>query len=315
MKRILCFFLPVVLLGIWPLQAHCGDFASERLLPLPQAEARETIQAWLKSNGFHPNLAGGNVYDDGGILLNSSSNETKWSIRLHPHSALATRVEARLQAEEEGGRFDALWGYVDAYLANRQGSAETGTRHIPAPVDSARRAAVCIQAERQGTTFKLSGFAIDHQGLIASTAHDLKLGQTVTVTLTNGVKTDGRVVRLDADLDLSLIQVPERFPTVVVLSDGRYLPLANDTLFACGCPEAAMQGVQSGSLYGPPRRVAGQLLWQVQMHIEPGSSGSPVFDEAGRLVAVVKGRYRGANHIGFLIPYGTLLEFLEKNLK
>jgi serine protease Do len=48
------------------------------------------------------------------------------------------------------------------------------------------------------------------------------------------------------------------------------------------------------------------------MHIEHGSSGSPFFDAQGRLAAVVKGRYRGTDSIGFLIPFETLLRFLDR---
>jgi serine protease Do len=49
------------------------------------------------------------------------------------------------------------------------------------------------------------------------------------------------------------------------------------------------------------------------MKIYPGSSGSPVFDVQGNLVAVVKGRYRGSESIGFLIALETLLDFIREN--
>jgi serine protease Do len=51
------------------------------------------------------------------------------------------------------------------------------------------------------------------------------------------------------------------------------------------------------------------------MHVHPGSSGSPVFDLQGNLVAVVKGRYRDAETVGFLIPYATLMNFIGSNQK
>ena len=53
-------------------------------------------------------------------------------------------------------------------------------------------------------------------------------------------------------------------------------------------------------------------LWQVRMKINHGSSGSPVFDSQGRLAAIVKGRFRGTESIGFLIPFESILQFLEK---
>jgi len=48
------------------------------------------------------------------------------------------------------------------------------------------------------------------------------------------------------------------------------------------------------------------------METLPGCSGSPVFDGQGRFVSVVKGRYRGTETIGFLIPRATVLEFLKE---
>jgi serine protease Do len=47
------------------------------------------------------------------------------------------------------------------------------------------------------------------------------------------------------------------------------------------------------------------------MEIYPGSSGSPVFDGEGNLVAVVKGRHRGTDSVGFLIPFETIVEFAK----
>ena len=46
------------------------------------------------------------------------------------------------------------------------------------------------------------------------------------------------------------------------------------------------------------------------MTIHPGSSGSPVFDAQGQLVAMIKGRFRGNSTVGFLTPLETIIEFL-----
>jgi serine protease Do len=317
MKFILCVcFSMTVLLGSVSFQAH-GDeqFAYERLLPVPLSETREAVLRWLNSHGFHRVQVAGNPLNDSGVQIAAQKKDTAWTIRLQPHSALGTRVEVVLSRDEISGQIDAFWAYLDERLETGPSRSAAQMRDLPVPVENLRKAAVCIHARRNGTPFQLSGFAIDRTGLIATTAHDLKAGQTVIVKLYNGVQMNGQVVRLDAGRDLSLIQVQEALETVVSLREGRYMPAVNDALFACGCPGSESHSIQTGSLYGPPRKVAGQLLWQVHMQIEPGSSGSPVFDEMGRVVAVVKGRYRGAHHIGFLIPYETLLEFLEINLK
>jgi serine protease Do len=98
----------------------------------------------------------------------------------------------------------------------------------------------------------------------------------------------------------------------VSLQDGRYLLRNGEPLFAVTCPVNNISGIQPGFLDGPPRRVQGLPLWQVRMHIAHGSSGSPVFDAQGRLAAIITGRFRGTDSIGFLIPFETLLHFLEK---
>jgi len=303
------FCLPIILLGALSLQAHCEPFSCERFFPVPVSEAREAVTIWLANNGFH-NVQIEGAVENGGVLLKAQIRETVWSIRMHPHSALATRVEVVSEKDKNPSRLDSFWGYLEEYLGNGD-PTKTSMRVIPAPVEKLRKAAVCIYAERNHIPFQLSGFAIGHQGLIATTAHDLELGQTVSIKLHDGRTSNGRVVKLDADRDLCLIKAPEFHETIVSWRSGRYMPDINDALFAFGCPASGRQSLQTGSFYGPPRRVAGQLLWQVRMQVEPGSSGSPVFDGTGRVVAVVKGRYRGAHQIGFLIPFETLLEFME----
>jgi S1-C subfamily serine protease len=51
-------------------------------------------------------------------------------------------------------------------------------------------------------------------------------------------------------------------------------------------------------------------LWEVRMETIPGSSGGPAFDAGGNLAGLVKGRFRGTKDQGYLIPVGTILEFL-----
>jgi serine protease Do len=48
------------------------------------------------------------------------------------------------------------------------------------------------------------------------------------------------------------------------------------------------------------------------METPPGSSGSPVFDREGKMVAMIKGRYRGTHSTGFLIPLETVVKFLNE---
>ncbi|RJQ77350.1 MAG: serine protease [Desulfobacteraceae bacterium] len=309
MKLTARFCLPMLLLWTGALPARVEPIHIERIFSMPLSEMEEILTSWLKNNGFqNPRV----THDQRGVQLEAGRSHVNWTIRLYAHSALATRVEVQSSADRDDRQWDALWGYLEDYLNKSEKKPKVNLPAIPEAVRNHQSAIVCIYAERSGVPFQFSGFAVGREGLIATTAHDLKLGQTVSVHLHDERQMNGRVVKLDAHRDLSLIKVPENLDSVVSITGGRHVPGIDDVLFACGCARSESGGIQVGVLDGVPRRVEGLPLWQVRMHIEPGSSGSPVFDAMGRVTGVVKGRYKGTVQVGFLIPFETLLSFMEK---
>ena len=68
------------------------------------------------------------------------------------------------------------------------------------------RAVVCIFAQNNRNDIQFSGFFIDSNGLIVSTAHDFQLHQNVSVLLHDGREVPGRVVRIDPHRDLTLVK-------------------------------------------------------------------------------------------------------------
>jgi serine protease Do len=161
---------------------------------------------------------------------------------------------------------------------------------------------------------QFTGFIVDPEGLILCTAHDLSLHQNVTVTFYDAASAAGTVSWLDLEKDLALIDCSIRDRAFVSLVNGRNLLGMGERVFSIGCPNNLKGTLAPGIINGPPRLVNDQPLWQVNMDIFPGSSGSPVFDARGHLVAMVKGRYRGTSTVGFLTPLETIIAFLtEKN--
>lgn len=262
------------------------------------------ITPWLKNNGFRLSHPAGELP---GLQIEANKPGVHWSIRLHSHSPLATRIQVQTAQGQSDPRLVPFWRHLDDYvMLQRPGSVSAV---IPQTVLDLLDAIVCIYADREGSPLQLSGFGIDRRGIIVSTAHDLQVGQTLSVHFRDGSATTGRVTALDAHRDLCLIRVPEPLQVVIPIQDGQFMPDREDRLFVLGCPPAGQDGIHCATLDGP-RRVAGLPLWQVRTTIAPGSSGSPVLDNRGRLAAVVKGRYRGSNAVGFLIPFETLLQFL-----
>ncbi len=185
---------------------------------------------------------------------------------------------------------------------------------IPKTVSAHIKATVCIHLTTAGSQKQVSGFFIGaRENLLISTAHDLIALEEITVRLSDGREVPGQVLQLDPDIDLALIRVESPSSTTISIAQSRNLLSLGDRLYTIGCPIDREGTVTPGTVNSPPRRAGGHLLWQVKMDILPGNSGSPVFDDRGRLVAVVKGRHRVKKSIGFLIPMETVYDFIEAN--
>ena len=240
-----------------------------------------------------------------------------WQIHLKQQSALATRVQVLLAGEEQPGHIlpGELWDHISAYITHPSGGQGTkleGSGHdVPAAVLSRIESVVCIKEKTEDGEVQCSGFIVDDDGLIVCTAHDLKDRKEVTVFFYDGSEVRGRVVKRDPHRDLALIRIDSKLSAHIPLAGGRAMIGMGERLYSIGCPVNLIGTVFAGVMNGPKRRADDQIFWQVDMKIYPGSSGSPVFDVTGNLVAVVKGRYRGTDSVGFLIPLGTVLEFVK----
>jgi len=181
---------------------------------------------------------------------------------------------------------------------------------IPKAVLEKIEASVCLHTTELGESVEFSGFFIDER-LILSTAHGLKEHQEIAVITSTGIKFMGEILNLDFDRDLALIRIQADREKTISLETGRNILGRSEKVYSIGCPINVQGTVHAGMINGPPRRVDQHPLWQVFMEIQPGRSGSPVFDEQGALVAVIKGRYRGTGTTGFLIPLETIMDFLN----
>jgi serine protease Do len=153
---------------------------------------------------------------------------------------------------------------------------------------------------------------VDKQGLVLSTIHDVETFDDITVTLYDGREIKGDVIKKNTEQDLALINIGGGLDSAISLAEGRNLLGMGESVYSVGCPINLVGSVFPGIINGPPRRVDKLTYWQVNMEIHPGSSGSPVFDVQGNLVGIVKGRYRGTQSIGFLIPLETIFAFVKE---
>lgn len=288
----------------------CPD--AEKRFPAPASEVVEIISAWLTDRGY-------TVRQDtprpGTIHVAAWNSQDEWEITVRPQSALAsvaTIVHEGATPSPEACR--RLREFIDGYLLGTSPRpvprADRQYQPIPTVVLDRIETVVCIRGRARQQEIQFSGFVVDPSGLVLCTAHDLTGHQRVTVTFYDGTSVPGIVARLDLRRDLALVEYSAPLQAYVSLSAGRNLLGMGERVFSIGCPNNLRGTLAAGAISGPPRLVGDQPLWQADMDIYPGSSGSPVFDARGRLVAMVKGRYRGTSTVGFLTPLETIITFL-----
>lgn len=309
LKKVMVVLAMPMIIALMNFGSASADHTAVRVYPLPLTELETVVSAWLSDSGFAVQRS---IPLRGQIILSATKARSQWRLALFTHSPLVSRLEINAP---DGIGADPLLKYLAEY--SRQVSSKNTAEErqdIPGDILSKVASVACIKGLREGRSFQFTGVGVDKKGLLLCTGHDLKPYSRVSVVLNDGRVLTGTVIKLDSRLDLALISIPASLTEVVDLNRKNEHPDENEQLFSVGCPLNMKGVIHAGRLYPTPRRLNGLLLRQVDMTIQQGSSGSPVFDTEGNLVGIVKGRFRGTNDIGFLIPITTILDFMKEPL-
>ena len=173
-----------------------------------------------------------------------------------------------------------------------------------------------------------SGILIDKAGHIVTAAHIVKEEQySAVVTTITGSTLPARIIRVDADNELALLQIAINYQAP---TEPSYVDTLNpgDKVFAIGTPPASSAIVTVGSVRSA--RLSKSFRYGkygfrdpvvLAMTIDTGYSGGPVFNESGKLVGMVVGFDRGqadndaVEQAGdaYAIPASRLHEFYRKS--
>lgn len=279
------------------------------IYPVPATELRDQVMAWCQGSGFR--IMAGTV-NFGKLSLECSGKKEKFLVEIRPNSPLASFIQI---SDLTGGAdrdyvVNGLRTSLDTYALNVRREGFNASQKTPSSVLSQKDTVFCLSALVRGNLVKCSGFAVGHNGLIITTAHGLEDISELTVWFDNGEKYTGKVVKRDPLRDLTLIKVAKGIARIIPLGKMRQKLDMGDKVFSLVCPTHSYQKVRAGVVDEPPAMVNEQPLWQVDLDVAPGDSGSPVFDSDGILAGVVKGKFRGGWSRGFVIPTNTLKEFL-----
>jgi S1-C subfamily serine protease len=178
--------------------------------------------------------------------------------------------------------------------------------------------------------FSGTAFSVDSQGTLVTNKHVL-VGEDGTRTpLRIAVKFSGskqwfpgRMLGVSSDVDLGVLKVDIAggVPRVAGISRDAHTVQRGDPVAIIGFPlgiDLPMEGGQGVNAVADPTLTAGTVskvlttLVQVDGYGAPGSSGSPIFDRDGRVVAVLYGGERESNgKIIYSVPASFVVDYLK----
>jgi WD40 repeat protein len=208
------------------------------------------------------------------------------------------------------------------------GSASGHAQHKPEVIERCKKATALVEVATPEGEATGSGFCIDRSGLFITNAHVVgkaadSRGQ-VRLVLDIGQKAQrsrrAKVLRADDALDLALLKVDAEvgLSPLELGKDDALIETASVMSF--GFPfgrKPTVRGEAYPDISVIPSRITalrrdkGRLEGiQFDGQLNPGNSGGPVVDEAGRVIGVAVATIRGAA-MNLAIPVGRLSDFLK----
>ncbi|MBC7544427.1 MAG: trypsin-like peptidase domain-containing protein [Candidatus Sericytochromatia bacterium] len=153
-----------------------------------------------------------------------------------------------------------------------------------------------------------SGFIVSANGRILTNDHVVRGTSSLTVTLPDGRKFDGKVIGRDPGQDIALIKIEaSNLPTLALAPAGTVR--VGQRVIAIGSPLGLTHSVTSGIISAMHRGVEINDrvdFIQTDAPINPGNSGGPLLNMSGQVVGMNTAIISGAQGIGFAIPADTL---------
>lgn len=153
-------------------------------------------------------------------------------------------------------------------------------------VNKAKQASVEITSICNNLTYHGSGIVVNSKGNILTVSHLVPDNAcTVVIKPVDNQMYPGRIERVDKENDLALLKINKTFDHYATISsEGAF---TGETVFSVSAPEniagSVTKGIVSNTDIKYPKL---QHAYSFDMTVLPGSSGSGIFTEKGKLVSL-----------------------------
>ncbi|WP_394364998.1 trypsin-like peptidase domain-containing protein [Paraburkholderia kirstenboschensis] len=133
-----------------------------------------------------------------------------------------------------------------------------------------------------------SGFIVSPNGLILTTAHVVDQSDDVTVRLTDRREFKAKIVAVDTQSDIAVIQIDATKLPTVKLGDSARVRVGEQVL-TIGSPDSYQNTVTAGFVSATSRTLADGStfpFFQTDVSLNPDNSGGPVFNRAGEVIGI-----------------------------
>jgi serine protease Do len=153
-----------------------------------------------------------------------------------------------------------------------------------------------------------SGVIFDHSGHVLTNSHVVAEADEIKVELADGRETDARVVGIDPHSDIAVLEIDRKDVAPVELGDSDAMEVG-DWVLAIGSPFGLPLTVSAGIVSAKGRAEMGLLDYedfiQTDAAVNPGSSGGPLVDVGGRVIAIntaIASASGGSVGVAFAVP-------------
>jgi serine protease Do len=158
-----------------------------------------------------------------------------------------------------------------------------------------------------------SGVVYNTEGISVTNAHVVADAESVEVTFAWGEKRQARILAVDPDRDIAILDVGDHMP-VPQWGDSEMVPVGSE-IFVVGYPlglsgdPTATKGIISRIVETPMGD-----LWQTDAAINPGNSGGPLCNISGEVLGLICSKIKDYDGLGFAIPAEMVREEVNQFL-